>query len=53
MFTVRAGNGTRDHTDLTDFVHLAGRLSVPADDAIRQFIDRIQGVQRALRADRN
>jgi hypothetical protein len=27
-------------TDVTDFVRLARRLSVPTDDAIRLFVDR-------------
>src|SRR5690349_22571061 len=30
-----------DRTDVADFVLLARRLSVPTDDAIRQFIDRV------------
>ena len=35
------GADTPDYTDVTDLVRLARRLSVPADDAIRQFIDRV------------
>jgi hypothetical protein len=42
---------SRDHADLTDFVDLARRLSIPADDAIRQFIDRlIRGTADQARA---